>query len=191
MREITTITEAVTEPLLLADCYAPLRAATGDGQDTVITNLITVARQATERINGRHIASKTRELALCEFPECADFIELEDPLLTVTSFTYKDSAGTTTTLTENTDFYKDISRHPGVVHLPYGGYWPVATLWPSSPVKIRYTVGMSTCPTILKQYMLYLITEMYERRLPTDVGKLYHMSPFVERLAEHERLYQF
>ncbi len=194
----TLIADATVEPLDLAEVYTWLKDPSEDESD-LIQGLITSARQLVERENGRNLAVKTWELALDCWPGC-DYIELLDPLKVVapatsaiTSFTYKTSTGATTALVEGTDFHVDASQHPPIVHLPYSGQWPTATLWPHSAIKIRFTAGLAATdvPRALKQYMQFLITGWYEKRIPFDTSRdEMRVTPFVTNLANVDRLYK-
>lgn len=118
---------------------------------------ITTAREMCEDVTRRGLATQTLDVYLDSFP-CKDYIELpRPPLQSVTSMTYKDSAGTVTTMTANTDYLVDTSRTVGRIVLPYGVSWPSFTPWPVNPITIRIVTGYYSTkpvPKSIKSAML-------------------------------------
>lgn len=147
---------------------------TGDTtEDNLLSMLITTARELTENITGRALATQTIEAYLDEFPS-EDYIELPyPPLQSVTSVKYKNSAGTETTMTANTDYIVDTDRKVGRVVLPYGVTWQSFVQYPVNPIKIKFVCGYyasNLIPKSLKQAMLLLIGYWYENR--EDIGQI-------------------
>jgi hypothetical protein len=133
--------------------------------------LISAARVMAETANGREMAVKTYELALDSFPGSLPFgmtsiqspafgffpsnsyalyagdrppksgIQLLAPLTAVLSFRYRTSAGSWVALTEDVDYIADYSKEPGVIFPMPDKSWPTVDLWPSSPIRIRFTAG--------------------------------------------------
>ena len=84
-------------------------------EDTQLTEWIKVAREYGEDYTGHAFAPQTWEFYLDKFP-CRDNFELpKTPLTSVTSLKYKDSAGTETTMTANTDYIVDADSQPGKI----------------------------------------------------------------------------
>jgi len=135
--------------------------------------LITAAREYCEGFTGRALATQTIEAYLDRFP-CGG-IELPcAPLQSVTSVKYKDSAGTETTMTANTDYIADDESNIGRIVLPYGKSWPSFTPYSVNPIKIRYVAGYyasDPIPRSIKQAILLLIGHWYANREATgNVG---------------------
>jgi uncharacterized phiE125 gp8 family phage protein len=138
-------------------------------EDTLLTNLITVARETCENITNRALATQTLELSLDEFP-IGNIRLPRPPLVSVTSIYYKDSDGTDTEWA-NTNYIVDITKEPGEVVLTYGNTYPVFTEYPTGAVKIIYVAGYTTdCPKSIKQAMLLLIGHLYENREEVIAG---------------------
>lgn len=158
------ITPVSTEPITLAEAKAHVRAGTSTTEDALITALISAAREYCENYTSRALATQTLEMYLDRFP-CAYEIELlRPPLQSVTSVTYTDSAGTTTTMTANTDYIVDADSMMGRIVLPYGKLWPSFTPYSVNPIKIRYVAGYTDIPKTIKQAMLLLIGHWYANR---------------------------
>lgn len=134
-------------------------------EDNLLTALITGAREYCEGYTGLALATQTREAYPEKFP-CVNEIEIPyPPLQSVTSVKYTDSAGSETTLTENTDYIVDTDSLVGRIVLPYAETWPTATLNTVNPIKIRYVAGYTTdIPKSIKIAMLLLIGHWYANR---------------------------
>jgi uncharacterized phiE125 gp8 family phage protein len=141
---------------------------TGDvTEDTLLSALITAAREYCENFTGRALATQTIEAYLDDFP-CEDYIEIpKPPLQSVTSVKYKDSAGTETTMTVTTQYIVDTDSDVGRIFLPYAVSWPSFTPYPKNAVIIRTVVGYyasNLIPASIKQAMLLLIGHWYANR---------------------------
>ena len=114
-------------------------------EDSMLEELITAARLSVENDTGKKIMEQTWDYYPKDWPE-GDRIKIPFGNLTsVVSVSYKDSDGTTTTLTENTDYLVETNGEQcGFVVLPYQGSWPSSELWPSNPITIRFTCGYAT-----------------------------------------------
>ena len=213
---IATDTTPEQEPISVQDAkdYLRLDTSTDDG---TIQGLITAARIEAENEQGRECARKQFILALDSFPTAGfgpfwleitaaygtrayqfstsrGCISLLDPLVSVDSFTYTDSAGTIHTLTENVDYIVDKLKHPGIVCPAYGTQWPTADLWPSSAVQITFTVGPTPvmCPANVKQGVLLLTSQWYEGRIPFEAIRFVAELPFsVTSLLRNGKLWKF
>ncbi len=97
-------------------------------EDDLLSAIITASREHVEDITRRALLTQTWDYYLDEFP-CSDFIRLPfGNLQSVTSVKYKDSDGTETTLTENTDYIVETNGEGcGRIVLPYGETWPSFT----------------------------------------------------------------
>ncbi|SMC38531.1 head-tail connector protein [Papillibacter cinnamivorans] len=145
-----------------------------DAEDSLISDLVTAAREYCEAFTGRALAPQTLEAYLDRFP-CRNHIELPmPPLQSVTSVKYKDSSGTETTMTADTEYIVDVDSTVGRIVLPYGVTWPSFTAWTVNPIRVRYTAGYSATnpmPKTIKQAMLLLICHWYDHKSAVgDVG---------------------
>jgi uncharacterized phiE125 gp8 family phage protein len=127
-----------------------LKYSSDTTEDTLLTALITAARQQVEAITQRQLITATWDAYLDEFPG-KDFIplpfgNLQDSATSpsvVPVLTYRDSAGTPTTMVVTTDYLVELNGEmPGRIVLPYGAAWPSpSTLYPSNPITIRFSCG--------------------------------------------------
>lgn len=139
---------------------------TGDSvEDSLLTALITAAREYCEGFTGRALATQTIEA----YPEYffGDMELPRPPLQSVASVKYKDSEGAETTLTEDTDYIVDTDSVFGRLALPYSKSWPTFTAYPVNPIRVRYDAGYSdadSVPQTIKLAMLLLVGHWYKNR---------------------------
>lgn len=238
---IKLISDSGDEPVSLAEVVADLRYTLGD-QDSKISGMITAARNMAEIWNGRQMTLQSLDLAIDRWPGCPMFtsafmpspylnswpsdpyrivndtpwalnaILLPAPLVAVQSVSFKDSAGTVTTLVEDVDYIVDTWKEPGVVCPAPNKTWPTASLWPSSAIHVRFTSGMvpdaaaytaahasdmpvpPTPPEVkknIKQGMLLLINQWFSNRIPYDAIRSVAEPPFaVTALLSSNKLWK-
>jgi uncharacterized phiE125 gp8 family phage protein len=138
-------------------------------EDSYINDLITSAREHCEEVSNRAIGSQVWKMVLDDFPDGDDFIRLPfPPLLSITSVTYRDSSGTSATMSasESNGYIVDILSEPGKIFLSYGSTWPAFTPYPYSAVEIIFTCGYTstTIPKKYKDAMLKMIGALYKYR---------------------------
>lgn len=219
---LTLITDATQEPVTLADAKLQLTISEEFRRDdALICGLITAARLQAEAYSRRDLAQKTWKLTLDRFPTnyvnwrvaypvtpftsdpliyqfsaSPDYISLLDPLISVSSLTYKDGGGTTTAMVLNADYVVDTLKHPGVI-APYPGtMWPAPSsgFWPSSAVQCQFVAGHppEACPQNYKQGILLLVTQWYENRVPFEAIRFVAELPFsVSSLFGCDPVYKF
>jgi uncharacterized phiE125 gp8 family phage protein len=185
LRVVATVAGAACE------FSADIVVKTGDTvEDTDILEWITDAREYCEGYTRRAHATQTVEAYLDNFP-CKNEIRLpKPPLQSVTSVKYKDSAGTETTMTVNTQYIVDADSEIGRIVLPYGVSWPSFTPYPVNPIAIRYVCGYSSTnpiPKSIKKAMLLLIGYWYKNRDGDDDPKMWEA---VKR-AVHSKLIMY
>lgn len=205
------------EPISLQEAKTYLRLDTSL-DDGTIQGLISAARLEAENEQGRECAQKQFILAMDRFPwaGCSgefnvelrsnfgsrffpfgwngQFIQLLDPLVSVDSFVYFDSANTQHTLQPNVDYAVDTLKHPGVICPMPNTQWPTADLWPSSAVQITFTAGFSpiTCPWNVKQGIALLVSQWYEGRIPFEAIRFIAELPFsVTSLFRNNKSWKF
>jgi len=173
-----------TEPLLLTDAKSHLAVSITD-DDTLITALITAARQRAESITGRTLVASTYTYWLDSFPylwyeQCAparnsiskvmswwanaQVIQLpHGPVQSVSSIKYlQDNSGNYTTL-DPSNYTADTSSEPCVVYPIANAYWP--QVWAiHNCVQISYTAGYPAVPEDIKLAMKLMIGAWYQQR---------------------------
>lgn len=141
-------------------------------EDTILTALITAARERAEAITRRALITQTWDAWLDKFPS-ANFFKLPfGKLQSVTSLAYKDDDGTETTMTVTTDYLVDSDSDPGRIVLPYGESWPSFTAYPYNPIKCRFVCGYgatsASVPAAIRTAIKMLVEDMYENRSARD-----------------------
>lgn len=139
--------------------------------DTLITAQIVAAREYAEEHCSRALIEQTWELYLDAFPD-EEIVLPRPPLLSVTTVLYLDTAGVQQTLAP-ADYKVDAISEPAEIVAAYGKSWP-ATRAERNAVVVTYKAGYGTTaaavPQQIRQAILLLIGEMYERREEAIVG---------------------
>jgi len=176
---LSLVTAPAAEPITLAEAKVHLRVDITD-DDSLITALIVTARQHVEAITRRALITQTWDLTLDAWPDGDTILVPLPPLQSVTSVTYKDSAGTVYTMPV-TDYIVDKVEEPGRIVLAYGKTWPSATLYPAGAITVRFAAGYGDAtkvPQAIKQAMLLLIGQWYESRETISIGNIVNELPF-------------
>ena len=149
-----------TEPVTLAEAKLHLRGVDDTAEDSLITALISAARETCEdRIDGTIPVTGWR-LTLDAFP---DAIKLpRGPVASVESVKYLDADGMQQALSA-LDYLVDTVSTPGYIVPAYGKAWP-ETREQINAVEVEYTAGSATTPAALKAWMLLAIGEMFANR---------------------------
>ena len=184
MSTLKVITAPTTEPVTLAEAKLHLKVETGD-DDTLISSLITAARETAEIFTGRALASQVLEYILDGFPISNDTIYIpKPPLENITSIKYRDCQGAETEW-DSSNYVVDSESMPARIALAYGKYFPDFTPYPVSSVRIRFAAGYRTggpdslkIPEGIKQALKLLIGHFYENRESVVVGTVANKVPF-------------
>ena len=179
----SVVTPAASEPITLTEAKNFLRVD-GSDDDTLISALISAAREMCESYCRRILVTTTIDEYFDGFPnyknpESKDIIYLSrGPVASITSLKYVDEIGSDV----NSDAYvADLISEPARIASTAGWF---ATNGIINQVIVRYTVGtdVSSIPTPLKQGMLLIISDLYDKRddrvrqLPT--ASEYLFNPF-------------
>jgi uncharacterized phiE125 gp8 family phage protein len=149
-----------------------IRMGAAGYEDTLLTDIITSAREYVEDITRRALLTQTWDAYLDAFPD-ADYIKLpfgnlQDAAGTAPVITYTDSAGTPHTMTVATDYIVETNGEAcGRIVLPYGVSWPSFTAYSSNPIKITFVCGWTTAALIpykIKAAIKMLCADLYEYR---------------------------
>jgi uncharacterized phiE125 gp8 family phage protein len=198
----TMTTAPSEEPVTLAEAKVHLKVEIDD-DDALIDSLIATAREQVEDWTRRAIMTQTWDYFLDAFPSCnyitLPFGNLQPdvagpvPPAYALSITYRDSAGTVTTMVAGTDYLVEPNgdQHGRIV-LPYGMTWPSVALYPSNPIAIRFNCGWADAadvPAKIKAAIKILCSEMYENRGEAVIGQTVVENKTAEYLLASERLW--
>ena len=158
------ITAPSTEPVSLAEVKLHLRVDHTD-EDTLITNLIKVAREMAEDATWRALMTQTWEMRLDTWPGMPLKLP-KAPLQSIASIKYLDENSIEGTV--NTSIYDvDTFNEPGRIFFKKGQTWPSVNLYERGAVRIQFVCGWASAETVsykIKAGMLLLIGHLYENR---------------------------
>lgn len=197
---IVSVTPPTIEPVSLEELGLHLRLDSWplpNDEDPLLTDIIYAAREAVEDITRRKVLTQTLDYSLDEWPSI-DNIKLPfGNLQSVTSVKWKDTDGTETTLTENTDYLVEANGEScGRIVLPYSGTWPTGTLYPSNPITIRFVCGWTTAalvPYKIKAAIKLICADLFVNRegrvFTMSGGQTYEENPAVKNLLVNAKLW--
>jgi uncharacterized phiE125 gp8 family phage protein len=186
--KLKLITDGQVEPITLEEARLHLRLDTSGSppshpDDSLVTVLITVARQSAEAYLGRSLVQQTYELALDRFPNPDDVTEAINlqvwPVRSITSVQYQDEDDASQTV-DAADYVFDTFAKPAeLVPLEL---WP-GTKNKANAVKITFVAGHTDndspnnypLPLPIKQAMLLQIGQLYEFREAVSTEDTYEM----------------
>jgi uncharacterized phiE125 gp8 family phage protein len=160
----TLVTGPTEEPLSIAEVMAHLRLDTTDDA-ALLEQLITTARLRVEADTGRALITQTWEAWWDSAPPGTTLDLPAPPLISVSSVTSYNDAGTPAVLAA-TNYLVDVISQPGRLVLTTAGAWPT-DLRSVNAFVVRYVAGYGAAaavPAPLRQAMLLLIASLYEHR---------------------------
>ena len=176
------------EPVSLAEAKLHLRVDI-DEDDTYISSLVSMARDSIERELGLSMINQTWDLRLGGFgnpPSDSPVARIRipnPPLVSVTSITYIDVAGSGQVLSSGS--YRVLDGTPGEIFPAYGQTWPAAR-WEPENVVVRYVSGFGAAatdvPPALRHAIKLLVGTGYENRETVITGLMVMEIPSVKRL---------
>ena len=181
----SVVTPAASEPITLTEAKNFLRVD-GSDDDVLIGALISAAREMCEQYTRRILVTTTIDEYFDGFPNyknaiSKDFIYLSrGPVQSITNLKYVDEIGSEETVASSY-YVSDTISEPARIASTAGWF---ATNGIINQVIVRYVVGtdVSSIPTPLKQGMLLIISDLYDKRddrvrkLPT--ASEYLFNPF-------------
>lgn len=177
-------TEPSAGPVTLVDMKLHLRVDVAD-DDALITSYLAAAVRMCEEHTRRAFMPQSWRLTLDEFPdgelnsrispavEGWDILLPRPPYTSITSVTYKDTAGATQTLAA-TEYLALGDDEPARVALAYGKTWPNTYPVPGA-VAVTYACGYAdaaSVPEPIKQAIRFLVGHLYENREATITGTI-------------------
>lgn len=164
--------DPTVEPVTLAVAKAHLNV-TDTNDDTMISAMISAAREHVEHFTGRSLVAQTWLIITDDFPSWE--IRVSKPrLISVTSLKYYDTDNVQQTLVENTDFTIDKYSEPSWI-VPSSSGWPTVYSDGINAVELTVVQGYEdsgaspqdladNVPSAIKQAILLHVGHMYEHR---------------------------
>ncbi len=166
------------EPLSLGEAKLHLRVD-GSDEDSLITSLITTAREYCETKTNRQFVTATYIGKMDGFRSDENIQLPKAPLQAVTGITYVDLNGNPGTVLTSV-YTVDTSADPGEIRLSYIQYWPTFRQQPNS-VSITFRAGYgdpADVPEGIKAAMKLLIGHLYANREAVNIGGSVAEVPF-------------
>lgn len=183
------ITAPATEPISLAEAKAHLRVDHSD-EDSLISALITAARENAEHELERALVTQTWERVVDAFPEFELVLGMP-PVASITSVTYTDTDGVEQVMSA-ADYVLDNTVEPSYVMPAEDVTWP-STLDTANAVKVRFVAGYGAAgdvPETVRQWILINIGTLYKFREGVIAGVPIAEMPqrYVDRLLDRYRV---
>lgn len=191
---LSLVTGVIAEPVSLAEVKTWCRVdASNHTDDALLLSLITAARQSIDGPDGwlgRALMKQTWDLKLDGFPSGDVLYVPLPPLISVTSITYTDTAGSAQTLA-TTVYAVDTASEPARIALKYGQSWP-STYSQIDVVTIRLVCGYTSAnavPQTIKTAIKALVAHLYEHREPVQGGGLAEVPLHVQQSLANYRIW--
>ena len=176
MSAVVVSVAPAAEPVTLAQAKLHLRIS-GSDEDTLISALISAAREKLETDTRRALVQQTRVLYLDSFYELDAGGEIwlpGAPLASVSSVRYEVSGSPSLETVDAASYRVDTASEPGRISLAYSASWPGA-LAVRNAIQVTYVCGYApdsgspidyaaNVPKGLKQAILLLVGAWYEHR---------------------------
>lgn len=201
---LTLVTPPTKEPVT-KEMFKDHQRISHNDEDQYIDGLLKAARTWCENYLSMAFAAQTWRQTMDHFPRyCGMYSTTEirvgrPPLASVSSLTYTNSTGGTTTM-PSSDYRVDSDAKPGRVAPMYGGTWPTGIREQPGAVQLTFVAGygsstpesITNTPSTIKQAILMLAAHMYENREPVNIGNIVNEIPFgVKALLDSESCGQY
>lgn len=178
------------EAVALEDALFHLRLDAGT-QDQYVQQLVRAVQDQLEPPNGwlgRALTTAEYRLTLPRFGERITLPA--PPVQSVDAIEYRDRNGDTQTV--DPDDYRLIDTDPAVVTIRNDKSWPDTLDDAPDAVTITFTAGYGDhaedVPTVIRQWMLMQVSQMFDIRQPVIVGTIATATPFVRDMLESWRV---
>ena len=186
---LNLVTTPTLEPVTVEEIKDHLRIDI-DTEDTLLSELIKVARVHCEKLQNKAYLTQTYDWYLDDFPDMPLDIPLP-PLQSITHIKYTDTDGTETEYT-STYYNEDIYSFPGRINFAYGMVWPSVTLQTLNGVVIRFIAGYTNrahVPREVKEAIKLLVGHLYEHREETTNERILQNIPLgIYSLLDMDRM---
>jgi len=169
--KLILITGPASAPVSVSEAKSHLRVDIST-DDTLIGTYITAATQYVELHLRRALITQTHELVLDGWPGKGRISLPLAPLISVTSVTVTDNAGSAAVFSIS-NYIVDTAGEPGAVVLKSTASWPATVLQEVNGIKVRFVAGYGAAaavPDAIKQAILLAVGSMYEHREDVQVS---------------------
>ena len=172
---IQLVTAPTEEPVTLARFKEHVGIPSSDNNNNQeLRQCLIAAREFVENYRDRQFVAGTWREAFDRFPW--EFRPLKNPLQSVTSITYTDTAGDSQTVAAAT-YVVDTYAEPGRIALASAQSWPTP-LAEINTVLLTYVAGYTVVPNAAKQAILLLGANLFDSPEPVLKGSISTEIPF-------------
>lgn len=181
-----TVTIApASEPVTLAEAKAQCRVDDSNS-DTLLTSLISAARQHVEQYTGLAIVAQTVDV------RCSSWTDLDGipvaPIASITSLKYLDSTATEQTVSSDDYTLIGAGTLQPMIAEAYSVSWPTAYDRPDA-IRLLVSAGYSSVPAPIKAAILLLIGHLFEHREAVTEGEMSELPCGVAALLANYRVF--
>lgn len=192
---LVTVTGPTSEPITLIEARQQCKIddTTDDG---LIAGYILAAREFVENSTHLRLVTQTLDYTVdFNWPSvrvgsyCRTRIELPvQPVASITSVSYVDSAGATQTLTVTSQYVAYLKGPVAYIEPAYGVSWP-SVRWQPEAITVRFVAGWanSDCPHTIMQALRMLVRHYDANREAFVAGTLTEVPLGVEALLSQNR----
>ena len=183
------ITAPAIEPVTLAEVRAD-RRVTSTAEDSMLTRLITVARQECENTLRRALITQDWETRLDAWPPGSLALG-PATVQSIVSVKYINTSGTLTTVSSSV-YRLDADAIPAQLSLAYSQDWPTDIRDEPRAVRIvarcGYGDAAANVPENVRHWIIQRVGTLYEQREQIVIGASVAPTPFVDCLLDSERI---
>jgi uncharacterized phiE125 gp8 family phage protein len=183
---LTPFAAPAAEPVSLDEAKLHCRVS-GSADDAYLGALIKAARRGCEQRTGRFLITQTWDIQITCFPWGPVWSMPVSPVQSITHIKYFDGNGAQQTWS-NAEYQLIQTRQAPRLALLPSFTWPSVQIDRAYPIEIRAVCGYgvaSAVPEDLKQWILAMVSGMYEKREPVQEGQLAKVE-FLDGLLDGE-----
>jgi uncharacterized phiE125 gp8 family phage protein len=165
--------------------------------EDLLAGLIVASRIRAEHLASRKFITQTWDCFLQEWPD-RNFIRLpfgnlQNGEATAPVVSWKDVDGTEATLVAGTDYIVEANGEDcGRIVLPDGVSWPTDSLYPSNPIRVRFTCGYggaaTDVPQDIRAAIKLILADLWAQRGDPVIGQTVANSQAANNILRERRI---
>lgn len=172
MSGVSQTTPPTVEPVSVDEMIAFARID-DNYESATITTMLAAARRSVENYQQRQLVNATWKQYLDSFPYCIELAR--NPVASITSIEYYDTAGTLTTLSASAYQLDNVNIKANITLAP-NQTWPNVQTDRVNPIIVTFVAGYgataASVPESTRLAIMMLATHWFEHRVPVAVGTI-------------------